>query len=145
QQQGITPIPPEEGIAQMLQLLRAPVVPTAVVVAGRYGRLPVSVSGPELPLLRFIEQPQVHVPGVELVVDSDLGGDTDPYLDDPVGGGERLFPAVLGLEAMAQAAAALLGAEAPPLFEDAAFLRPIAVPADGLRLRVCALVREPGV
>jgi hypothetical protein len=49
----------------------------------------------------------VFYPGVELVADAFLSSDSDPYLDEHVYHGERLFPAVMGLEAMAQAAMAL--------------------------------------
>ena len=52
---------------------------------------------PDIPFLRFLEQPRVYFPGIELIVDSELSIDTDPYLDDHVLGGERLFPAVMGL------------------------------------------------
>ena len=57
----------------------------------------------------------------------------------------RLFPAVMGLEAMAQAAIALTGATRAPVFEDVRFERPIAIPAAGTTLRVAALVRAPGI
>ena len=43
------------------------------------------------------------IPGVELVADTELSLDTDPYLDDHVFRGERLLPAAMGLEAMGQA------------------------------------------
>jgi enediyne polyketide synthase len=58
--------------------------------------------------------------------------------------GERLFPAVMGLEAMAQAASALVRAEVPPVFEDVKFDRPIVVPDRAIvTIRVAALVRGP--
>ena len=56
----------------MLDLLRRP-TPTAVVVSGRFGQPPtVRMAGGELPLLRFLEEPLVHYPGIELVVDATL-------------------------------------------------------------------------
>jgi len=84
------------------------------------------VERPELPLLRYLETPRVHVPGVELVVDAEVSADTDPHLADHVFRGDPLFAAVLGMEAMAQAVMALTGREEIPVFEDAVFQRPVA-------------------
>ena len=107
--QGITPIPPDQGVSQFRRLVASPQSAVAVVVSGRFGAPPtLAMERNELPLLRFLERPRVDYPGVELVVDAQLATETDPYLDDHVFQGERLFPAVLGLEAMAQAAMAVL-------------------------------------
>jgi enediyne polyketide synthase len=145
--QGIEPIPPGEGVALLLQLLSQPQPLTTVVVMGRYTDLPTyKIERPELPLGRYLEQPKVYYPNVELVVDSNLSTGTDPYLNDHQFQGERLLPAVMGLEAMAQAATALIGATEAPAFLDVNFNRPVVVPeAAQLTIRVAALVREPGV
>lgn len=144
--QGITPISPEAGAAALLALLRRPLPVSSIVVCGRVGEPPtLRIERAELPLLRFLETPRVHVPGVELVVDCELSADADPYLADHRLGDQRLLPAVLGLEAMAQAAMAVAGQATPPVFEEVAFLRPMALPAEGhMRLRVAVLVRAPG-
>jgi enediyne polyketide synthase len=146
-QQGITPIPADEGIRILRRLLgqRAPAV--SVVVTGRYGEAPtLKVEQPELPLLRFLEQPRVYYPGVELIADVKLSTDSDPYLNDHVFQGERLFPAVMGLEAMAQVATALVRAEAPLVFEEVKFNRPVVVPDNAIiTIRLAALAREPNV
>ncbi len=143
---GVTPLPPEEAVAMLLRLLARPVPGCAVVVAGRFGDPPtLQVEQPDLPFLRFLEQPRCYVPGVELVVEAQLAPDADPYLDDHVLQGERLLPAVVGLEAMAQAATALAEASGPPVFEDVSFNRPVAVPGGGVTIRVAALLRAPGV
>jgi enediyne polyketide synthase len=157
--QGISAIPAETGLAMLRELIRRPRTldgmngvadPVAVVVTGRFGEPPtLEVERPELPLLRYLEKVRVHVPGVELVVDSEVSADTDPHLADHVFHGEPLFAAVLGMEAMAQAAMALLGktgTDEIPVFEDVVFQRPVAVPPGrSTTLRVAALVREPGV
>jgi len=145
--QGITPIPPDAGVAALRALLARPLPRTPVVVSGRFGEPPtVELERRELPLLRFLERPRVFVPGVELVVDSEVSAETDPHLADHVFRGEPLFAAVLGLEAMAQAVHALTGSEAAPTFERVEWLRPVVVPAGGATtVRVAALVREPGV
>ncbi|HEX8692703.1 MAG TPA: SDR family NAD(P)-dependent oxidoreductase [Longimicrobium sp.] len=143
---GVSPVTPDEGVRAFLGLLARPSAPVSVVVAGRFGAPPtLRVEERELPLRRFLERPLVHYPGVELVAEAELSADTDPYLDDHALGGERLLPAVMGLEAMAQAAMALAGADRPPVFEDVRFDRPVAVPGGGrVRVRVAALARAPG-
>jgi enediyne polyketide synthase len=144
--EGITPIPPEEGVAMLNDLLSRPLPATAVIVASRFGMPPtLRMKGTELPFLRFLEQPKVYYPGIELVADAGVSMDTDPYLDDHVFQNERLLPAVIGLEAMAQAAAALLEIDEPPVLEEVHFNRPILVPPhEPLMLRVAALKRQAG-
>ncbi|NEN90222.1 MAG: SDR family NAD(P)-dependent oxidoreductase, partial [Okeania sp. SIO3H1] len=107
-QQGITPIPPERGITILRRLIAQSLPTTSVVVTGRFGEPPtLKIEQPELPFSRFLEQTRVYYPGVELVVDAELSTTSDPYLDDHVYQGERIFPGVMGLEAMAQVAMAL--------------------------------------
>ena len=147
--QGITPIPLDAGVARCLALCRRPDLPVSLIVAGRFGLPPtVRLAAAPLPLLRFLERPRLHVPGVELVVEADLDSDTDPFLAEHAYAGERLFPAVLGLEAMLQAACALDGlpGERRPRLESIRFDRPVVVPADrSVTLRLAALRRTPGV
>src|SRR4029077_14696621 len=88
----------------------------------------------------------VYYPAIELVVDSQLSLDSDPYLRDHVFHGRHLLPAVMGLEAMAQAAMSLVNCASPPVFEDVRFAHPISVTAGvPLILRVAALVKGPGI
>jgi enediyne polyketide synthase len=141
--QGITPIPPDEGVRLLRAALDDPRTPVVLVVAGRFGEPPtVKFAEPELPLLRFLERKRAWYPDVELIVDATLSPDTDPYLNDHVVQREKLFPAVLGLEAMAQVAMALTGSATPPSFEHVELTRPIAVPAQGrTTIRLAALRR----
>jgi enediyne polyketide synthase len=149
--QGISPIPAETGLALLRDLISRPVsagAAVSIVVTGRFGEPPtLEVERPELPLLRYLERPRVYIPGVELVVDSEVSADTDPHLADHVFRGEPLFAAVLGMEAMAQAAMTLLGKTSPdeiPVFEEVVFQRPVAVPPGrSTTIRVAALVRGP--
>jgi enediyne polyketide synthase len=150
--QGITPIPPDRGVAELVRLLGRSLPAPAVIVAGRLGDPPtLKVPRPELPFLRFLDRTRVYYPGVELIVEADLSSDTDPYLDDHVFQGERLFPAVLGLEAMAQVASVLAGLPAggSPVgrltLEDARFDRPVSVPAgETVTVRIATLARASG-
>jgi enediyne polyketide synthase len=143
---GITPISPEQGIAILQRLLGQAPDLVSVVVMGRYSDLPtLKIERPELPFLRFLEKIKVYYPQIELIVDVDLSQTTDPYLDDHKLQGRRLFPAVMGLEAMAQVAAALVGSEDLPTFKGIEFNHPVVVSENAASsIRLAALVRRPG-
>lgn len=145
--QGIVPITPERGVPLLHELLTRRLPAVAVVVTGRYREMPTfRFERHELPFLRFLERSEVFYPGLELVAEAELSADNDPYLDDHRLQGERLLPAVIGLEAMAQAASALTDATLPPVFEEVSFDRPVVVPQGSpLKIRLAALVRAPGV
>ncbi|MGK5552264.1 SDR family NAD(P)-dependent oxidoreductase [Actinomadura kijaniata] len=139
---GITPVHPDQGVQIMRRLVADPDAPTVVVVSGRTGSIDtVRHDLPELPLLRFVDRPLVRYHGVELVSEVTLNAGTDPYLADHLLDGNLLWPAVFGLEAMAQVASAATGRSEAPTIEDAEFLRPIVVPPDGeTTIRVAAAV-----
>src|SRR5262249_9088465 len=142
---GITPRPTDEGIAVLRRVLADDSVGPVVVVTGGIEGLP-TVTGEhqDVPLLRFLDRTLVHYPGIELVVETDLADGSDPYLSDHLLDGDLLFPAVLGMEAMTQVATAVSGHGAPPVVENAEFLRPVVVaPGGSTTVRLAALVR-PG-
>ncbi|HEX6521296.1 MAG TPA: type I polyketide synthase [Streptosporangiaceae bacterium] len=143
--EGISPIPLQDGINILMELLADPRTPDAVVIMSRAEGLPtITLEQRELPLTRFIERPQVHYPGVELIVDAQLTAESDPYFTDHLLDGDLLFPAVLGMEAMSQAAAAVTGQLATPTLEDVEFLRPIAFPVGGsTTIRIAVLAENP--
>lgn len=145
-QQGITPITVDEGVRKFCELLRQPTPAVSLVVTGRFGEPPtLEMLAPELPLRRFLERKCVFYPGVELVMDAELSQRADPYLADHVWQKQTLLPAVLGLEAMAQAAMALAGSADMPVFENVEFKRPVAVSdKEALTIRLAALQRENG-
>ena len=145
-QQGITPITPEIGITMLRRLMATPLPIPSVVVTGRFGNPPtLKLEQPELPFLRFLEQPRTYYPGVELIVDAELSTETDLYLNDHIYEGERIFPGVMGLEAMAQVAMALLETSEIPVLEGVQFHHPVVVAeASPLKIRLAALVRESG-
>lgn len=145
-QQGIIPITIDDGVRLLRQVICRRSETVSVVITGRFNEVPtLKLEQPELPFLRFLERPRVYYAGVELIVDAELSADSDPYVNDHVFQGDRLFPAVMGLEAMAQAASALAAVDEAPVFEDVRFYRPIVVPEHaGLIIRLAALSREPG-
>ncbi|GID33052.1 type I polyketide synthase [Paractinoplanes brasiliensis] len=139
---GITPVTPDQGIRILRRLLADTRTPGVVVISGRTeGIHTVRYDEPELPLLRFTERPLVRYHGVELVTEVELSAGTDLYLADHHLDGNMLFPAVFGMEAMAQVSAAVTGRAEPPVIENAEFLRPIVVPPGGsTTIRVAATV-----
>ncbi len=143
--EGITPIPSDLGVELLSHYVNGPLPRAALVVSGRFGEVPtLKLRQQSLPFLRFLDRPRVFYPGVELVVDVEVSGDSDPYLADHVFRGERLFPAVMGLEAMGQLAMALTGKSELPVFENVQLTRPVVVP-EGSRttLRLAALAHAP--
>ncbi|WP_406068587.1 type I polyketide synthase [Micromonospora sp. NBC_01638] len=142
---GVSAIPPEQGIAVLRRLLADPDSPNTVVISGRtHGIDTMRYEAPELPLLRFVDRPLVRYHGVELICEVELSSGTDLYLADHLLDGNQLFPAVFGMEAMAQVAAAVTGAVNAPVVDNAEFLRPIVVPVHGsTRIRIAAVVTGP--
>ncbi len=138
---GITPISTENGLAVLRQVLGDPELGPVLVVSGRTGGLPtLAMRRPALPLRRFLDRTLVHYPGVELITEAGLSESSDPYLSDHLLDGDLLFPAVIGMEAMTQAAIALSGNDGPPVLENLEFLRPIVVRPDGsTTIRLAAL------
>lgn len=143
--QGVEAMSPDAATALLTGLVGMSSPPVAVVAAGRLGRpQTIRYQHTELPLRRFLERPRVHYADIEVVADAELSADLDPYLRDHVLDGEQVLPAVIGLEAMAQAATALSGAAASLRFDDVRFERPIVVPADEpTTLRVAAIAESP--
>jgi enediyne polyketide synthase len=140
--EGVSPISVDDGIAILGRMLASP-TPPVLVVMGRTASVPtMRLESRELPLARFTDQPRVDYPGIEIVTEAELSVRSDPYLADHVLDGDILFPAVLGMEAMAQAAAAFAPGAGVLALENVEFLRPILVPADGTQtIQIAALNR----
>jgi enediyne polyketide synthase len=143
--EGITPIGVDDAVA-ILESLVASDARGSIVVAGRLGSSPtLRFRQPELPILRFLEYPRVAVDGIEIVADAQLTDGSDPYLGDHVFRGDALVPAVIGLEAMAQAATALRNLSLPLAFEDVDLRWPIVIGDGGATMRVAALAHGDSV
>jgi enediyne polyketide synthase len=91
------------------------------------------------PAGRFLADVRVHYPGVELVADARLDLSHDPYLADHRIDGLAVLPAVVGLEAMTQAASVLADHPVGDVHE-IKLDRPVIIPHDGIRtIRIAAL------
>lgn len=144
---GLSPIPAPAGVDMLLRLLATPGLPPTVLVAGRLPATPTlrwrderDVGGG-----RFLESVLSHTPGVEVEAEARLSLGADPYLDDHRIDGIAVLPAVLGLEAMAQAGAALGASHDTVTATGVGFARAVTVPERGTRvLRITALAGEDG-
>jgi enediyne polyketide synthase len=147
QQQGIAPLPLDQALTCLPELLAWETAPVSCIVTARTGNLPTLGFGhSDLPFLHFLENVRLHYTGIELIADSEVCADTDPYLKDHCFQGDQIFPAVLGMEAMAQVAIALEETKQSPNFHNLRFNRPIVVPkGKSIVLRVAAVRRRPGV
>jgi enediyne polyketide synthase len=147
QQQGITPLPLDQALSCLPELLAWQSAPTSCIVTARTGNMPMLGFGhSDLPFLRFLENVRLHYPGIELITDAEISADTDPYLKDHCFKRDQILPAVLGMEAMAQVASALEETKQSPEFHNLRFNRPVVVPKDkSIVLRVAAVRRRPGV
>jgi enediyne polyketide synthase len=142
--EGVTPLTPVAGVAILRRLLADPDAPAVVVISGRTLAIDtIRYDLPPLPLLRFVGRSLIRYHGVELVAEVDLNTGTDLYLADHSLDGNLLFPAVFGLEAMAQVAIAVTGRTSVPVIEQAEFLRPIVVaPDETTTVRIAAVVND---
>src|SRR5579859_4906979 len=136
------PISVDKGISCFRNMLNHRLPDVRMIVTSRFGSMPtLQMPSPVLPFLRFLEQPLIYYPGIELVTDVEIATSTDLYLEDHKFRGERLLPAVVGLEAMAQGAMAVTGHKTRPRFEQVQFTRPIvAAEKAPLKIRLAMLV-----
>lgn len=144
QRLGIDAIPLAQGVECMTALLERRWPVPDLVVASRLGGLPtIRFASSPFPRARFLEKIISYQPGVELVTETDLCSDIDRYLLDHDYHGSLLFPAVMGMEAMAQTAYACLG-ESPSsmtlALENMQFDKPVVVPEEGRAIRIYAQV-----
>jgi enediyne polyketide synthase len=145
--QGISPISIDDGVEEFLRAVDMPDLPVRLVISGRFGTAPTIVYNrrPLVPF-RFLESCLVYYPATELIAECTVSPTANPYLDDHVLNSERLFPAVMALEAMSQVAVTLMGHDATsvvPLFRNVIFRKAIALPlgadAEAVTLRLIGL------
>jgi len=143
---GVTPLRSEEGVAAYLEVAGRPEANGAFVITGRLSsELEPLLFAPATPAsVRFLEHVRRFLPGVELVADATLSQGTDLYLAEHVFDGTPMFPGVMAIEAMAQAARACAGRDDLPVLRDVRFDRPLIVSEDGaVVMRLMALAEPP--
>ena len=142
---GSGPTAPAELGRLLLNALAHGTGAARVAIHGRLGRETGRADRDKLSG-RFLETVRVHCPQVELVAEARVSTRTDPYLADYLLDGRTVLPPAIGLEAMAQAAAALAGRPLRDL-ADVSMEAPVVLPLgdQGTTLRVCALLRDDSV
>lgn len=141
--QGIAPISIDDGVREFLHIVNDVNLPDSIVVSGRYGTAK-TLDHPVLPAYqyRFLQNIQVHYPEVELISDVEISSGSDLYLADHCLNGEQIFPAVMALEAMSQAALALHHDKTQnlsPIFRDVIFSKAIVTQLDApVTIRIVA-------
>jgi enediyne polyketide synthase len=145
--QGIEPVPPELGVAAMLDLLARRDAPVTVLLTSRFpitATLSAGAGAHSWP--RFAERAVVHVPGVEAVLEAELALGSDPYLADHRIGGTPVLPAVLGLEALVQTASLVREQALPLALGDVELRAPVTVDrSSGRTIRTAALAGADGI
>jgi len=138
--QGVDAISVDDALEAFGKLIAEGAVGT-VAVTSRFGPPPdLSLGTGDFPMLRFVDEPRIHFPGVELVIETTLSRGRDPYLDDHVVSGAAVLPAVMGLEAMAQVAFALAPPGSQIAIGDVTLYRALTLPDTGAtRIRIAAL------
>jgi enediyne polyketide synthase len=125
---GVDAIALDDGVDEFERLVMSGAIGT-MMVTSRFGPPSyVSLGGVELPMLRFLDTAILHYPNLELVVETELSQGRDPYLADHRIDGSAVLPAVIGLEAMAQVASALMHRQVARQIEAIAFRQAIVVP-----------------
>jgi enediyne polyketide synthase len=143
--QGVDAISVDDAIDVFGRLMTGGATGT-VAVTSRFGPPPdLCLGAVALPMLRFLDEPKVHFPGVELVIETSLNRGRDLYLDDHIVGGVAVLPAVIGLEAMAQTAFGLAPHGSTFTVSDITLSRAVSVfDAGATRIRMAALRSEQG-
>ncbi|MCW1408221.1 polyketide synthase dehydratase domain-containing protein [Rhizobium sp. 1AS11] len=136
---GVDALPFDEALAAFGEHLSGGSSGT-VAITGRFGPpTGLDIGSSEQRPLRFIDRILINFPGTELIVETELNYGRDPYLSDHRLEGRALLPGVLGIEAMAQAVAVLVGEEFCRRVSDVTFHHAAFVERCGLRIRVAAL------
>jgi enediyne polyketide synthase len=143
---GVDPIPADTGAETFRRIVAAADLPVTVMATGRLPELPTWPRVRPGLVGRFQEDVRVYVPETEIVADSELSLGDDPYLRGHLIGGTAVVPAVVELEAVAQAAEFLADSELPLRVTDLSLPAPTTV--DGARsttVRVAVLDGGAGV
>lgn len=137
---GIIPISVNDGVKQFVSLVNCKTESCIIPVIGRLGNICEfnNYKTKEIPFLRFLENIRVYYPGLELVSEFELSETNDLYLSDHEFKGEKIFPAVMMIEAVMQSYKALTGIKRIPRLNNIVFNQPIIINKVNT-IRVCCL------
>jgi enediyne polyketide synthase len=137
---GIIPITVDSGVDEFVKIINTETDSCIIPIIGRLGNTCpfVSCFSNDIPFFRFLENVQVYYPNLELVCDFELSPTNDLYLDDHEFKGEKVFPAVMMIEASVQCYRALTGNDCIPHINNIVFDQPI-VANKSVVVRVCCI------
>jgi enediyne polyketide synthase len=125
-QQGIQPISLEKGVDIFMSWMEDFPAGHHLIISGRYGRMETLKTPPlTLPIYRYLGNIRLLYPGIEVITEFELSAISDLYLKDHMLNGGYVFPAVMGLESMRQAATAFFPAGSNCSCFDTKFSHPI--------------------
>lgn len=143
-QTGLRPLDNDEALGALIAAVEH-ATDGALIISGRYGRPLLPEDLRRLQSCRYLEQPRVFYPGVELVAEAEICSDADRYLRDHAPYGVPMFPLVCAVEAMLSAARALLLDAGRLEMQDMRVGEGISCsPGQRFVLRTCALVLVDG-
>lgn len=145
-QQDTRAIDTAEAIAALREILQTGQQGEPLIVTGRHGRPIAALHDlPPLHRHRFLAQPRVFYPGIELVADAACSVDTDPWLRDHAPYGLPVLPLVAAIEAMLSAGQCLVGQDGLPVISDLHVGTAVSfAPGQVLVLRTAALAEPDG-
>ncbi len=143
---AVTPLPVDGALETFCRIVNGTGTGGSIVVSSRFGPPPtVHLAKPNGVPLRFIDDIKVYYPGIELIADTEISFARDPYLADHIVDGDSVFPGVMALEAIGQAAMTLTGSTNIIGFDDVEFRSPILIPKGASRrIRTTALRLDGG-
>ena len=143
--QGIDAIALDVGVRRCAELVQRGAV-GRLIVTSWFGPPPdMPLTGSEMAARRFIDRTLVYYPAVELIVETAVTAGRDQYLQDHCIDGLAILPGVIGLEAMAQVACALVDRERPASITDVAFCQAVVVSEqEATRIRIVTLAGPDG-
>jgi enediyne polyketide synthase len=143
---GISAIGTEEGVASYLELASRRDQNPVFAVTGRLTpELERNFYKPPSPQRgRYLERTLRYIPGGELLAEAVISYEKDLYIREHVFQGTPVFPGVMAIEAISQAAMNCMGSSELPVLRSVKFHRPIIIPEDAdLRIRIQAVADMP--
>jgi hypothetical protein len=143
---GVTPISIEDGIASYLDLVQYPRTGSTFVITGLLVPEFESILFPPTPKYqtRFLERILLWVPGTVIVAEASLSHHTDLYLPDHVLKEIPIFPGIMAIEAMVEAAVACNDRSDLPVLRNIYFNKALVIPKNAVvNIRTIALADLP--
>lgn len=144
---GVSGIATAGGVALYLKLAERGAGDTVFAITGRLTpELEANLFPPYPgPRARFLERIIRYIPRGEVVAEAAISHERDLYLREHVFRGTTVFPGVMAMEAICEAAMACAGRDALPVLRGLKFHRPLIVPeGQQVRLLIQAVAAEDG-